>query len=88
MLQALVVIARFASPLLSCTEGPFPFPYAELSSLFMNPELKIYIFPHIRSLTAMQDAYMLPAPLQLVYIGICAKKYKMRSSFHVTTKYL
>jgi hypothetical protein len=24
------VIARFASPLLSCTEGLFPFPYVDL----------------------------------------------------------
>jgi hypothetical protein len=28
------VIARFASPFLSCIEGLFPFPYADLSSLF------------------------------------------------------
>ena len=34
----------------------------------------------------MQDAYTLDAPLQLVYIGICARKYKMRSGFHVMTK--
>jgi hypothetical protein len=34
----------------------------------------------------MQDAYTLAAPLQLVYIRICARKYKMRLGFHVTTK--
>ena len=79
------VIARFASPLLSCTEGLFPFPYADLSTPFLiNPEPKIYIFPHIHSLMALQDAYTLDAPLQLMYIGICARKYKMRLGFHVT----
>jgi hypothetical protein len=67
--------------------GPFSISLCRLFIPFlMNPELKIYIFPHIRSLTAMQDAYTLVAPLQLAYIGICARKYKMRSSFHVTTK--
>jgi hypothetical protein len=81
------VIAIFASTLLSCTKGLFPFPYADLSNPFLiNPEPKIYIFPHIRSLTALQDAYTLDAPLQLAYIGICARKYKMRSGFHVTTE--
>jgi hypothetical protein len=81
------VITRFASPLLSCTEGIFLFPYADLSTPFLiNPEPKIHIFSHIRSLTALQDVYMLAAPLQLAYIKICARKYKMRSGFHVTTE--
>ena len=40
----------------------------------MNTELKIYIFPHICSLSVIQDVYMLVAPLQIVYIGICGKK--------------
>jgi hypothetical protein len=80
------VIERFASPLLSCTEGIFPFPYADLSTPFLiNPKPKLYIFPHIRFLTALQDACMLTAPLHLAYIRICARKYKMRSVFHVTT---
>jgi hypothetical protein len=80
------VITRFSSPFLSCTEGLFPFPYADLSTPFLiNPEPKLYIFPHIHFLTTLQDAYTLAAPLQLVYIGICARKYKMRSGFHVTT---
>jgi hypothetical protein len=35
-----VVIARFASPFLSCTEGLFPFPYANLSSLFDESRAK------------------------------------------------
>jgi hypothetical protein len=47
----------------------------------MNPEPKIYIFPHIRSLSAMQDAYTLAAPLQPAYIGICARKYKNEVGF-------
>jgi hypothetical protein len=34
------VIARFASPLLSCTEGLFPFPYGDLSSLFDESRAK------------------------------------------------
>jgi hypothetical protein len=83
-LFVLPIIARFASPLLSCTEGLFPFPYADLSSLF--PEPKIYIFPHIRSLSVVQDVYTLAAPLKLAYIRIYARKYKMKSGFHVTTK--
>jgi hypothetical protein len=41
------VIARFASPLLSFTEGLFPFPYADLSSLFDKSRAKIYTFFHI-----------------------------------------
>jgi hypothetical protein len=50
----------------------------------MNPEPKIYIFPHIHSLSAMQDAYTLDAPLQPTYIEICARKYKneVRSPCH------
>jgi hypothetical protein len=51
----------------------------------MNPELKIYIFPHILSLTSMQDVYTLAAPLHLMYIGICAIKCKMKLGFHVMT---
>jgi hypothetical protein len=68
------VIARFASPLLSCREGLFPFPYADLSSLFDDPEPKVYIFPHILPLSTMKDAYTLVAPLQPAYIGIFARK--------------
>jgi hypothetical protein len=52
----------------------------------MNPELKIYIFPHMHFLLVIQDVYMLVDPLQLMYIEICARKYKVRSGFHVTTK--
>jgi hypothetical protein len=47
----------------------------------MNPEPKIYIFPHIHSLSVMQDAYTLATPLQPAYIGICAKKYKNEVGF-------
>jgi hypothetical protein len=76
------MIAIFSSPLLSCIEGLFPFPYADLSTPFLiNPEPKLYIFPHICYLTALQDAYTLDAPLHLAYIGICAIKYKMGSGF-------
>jgi hypothetical protein len=48
---------------------------------FMNPEPKIYIFPHISSLLAMQDAYMMATPLQPAYIDICARKYKNEVRF-------
>ena len=41
-----------------------------------NPELKINIFPHIRALSAIQQAYMQFAPLQPAYIEIYAIKYK------------
>jgi hypothetical protein len=34
------IIERFASPLLSCTMGLFPFPYADLSSLFDESRAK------------------------------------------------
>jgi hypothetical protein len=47
----------------------------------MNPEPKIYILPHIHSLSAMQDAYKLTAPLQPAYIEICARKYKNEVGF-------
>jgi hypothetical protein len=86
IIKSSIVIKRFVSPLLYYIEGPFPFPYADLSSILMNPEPKIYIFPHIRFLSAMQDAYMLSSPLQPVYIVICARKYKMTSGFHVVAK--
>jgi hypothetical protein len=68
-------------------KGPFSISLCRLINPFLiNPEPKIYIFPHICSLTALQDAYTLDAPLQLMYIRICARKYKMRSGFHVTTE--
>jgi hypothetical protein len=79
--DGLDVMARFSSSLLSFTKGLFPFTYADLSSLLMNPEPKIHIFPHICSLSVMQDAYTLVAPLQLVYIRICARKYKNEVGF-------
>jgi hypothetical protein len=46
-MQELTVIARFVSPLLSCTEGLFPFPYADFSSLFDESRAKKYTFFHI-----------------------------------------
>jgi hypothetical protein len=42
----------------------------------MNPEPKIHYFPHIRALFAIQHAYSQADPLQPMYIGICARKYK------------
>jgi hypothetical protein len=60
----------------SCTEGPFPFPYVEFSSLLKNPRAKQYIFPDVHSLPAIPHAYMQDAPLEPVYIGICAKNEK------------
>jgi hypothetical protein len=50
VVQCMSVIVRFVSPLLSCTEGLFPFPYADLSSLFnesraKNIHFSIYTLP-------------------------------------------
>jgi hypothetical protein len=42
----------------------------------INPKLKINIFPHIHALSAIQQVYTQAAPLQPMYIGICARKYK------------
>jgi hypothetical protein len=53
----------------SFTKGIFPFPYAELKSLFANPRAKNMIFPHIRTQTILQHAYTEVAPLQPAYIG-------------------
>jgi hypothetical protein len=67
--------------------GPFSISLCRLiNPLLINPEPKKYIFPHIRFLTSLQDAYTLAAPLQLTYILICSRKYKMKSGFYVTTK--
>jgi hypothetical protein len=67
--------------------GSFSISLCRLINPFLiNLEPKIYIFPHILSLTSLQYVYILVAPLQLAYIGICARKYKMKLSFDVTTK--
>jgi hypothetical protein len=47
----------------------------------MNLETKINIFPLVLTLQAIQQAYTLAAPLQLVYIGICARKSKLNVKF-------
>jgi hypothetical protein len=47
----------------------------------MNPKLKIYIFPHIRALSAIQQAYTEAAPVHLTYIEIFARKYKIGFGF-------
>jgi hypothetical protein len=47
----------------------------------MNPETKINIFPLVRTLQAIQQAYTLVAPLQPVYIEICARKSKLNVEF-------
>jgi hypothetical protein len=59
----------------------FHFPMQDYHPFLMNLELKIYIFPHIHALSAMQQVYMQVAPLQPMYIGICAKKYKTGVGF-------
>jgi hypothetical protein len=48
----------------TCSEGLFPFPYADLKSLFAVPRAKNCIFPHIRALTTIQHVYTQVAPLQ------------------------
>jgi hypothetical protein len=57
----------------TCTEGLFPFPYADLKSLFTNLRAKNIIFPHIRALPIVQHEYTQVAPLQPAYIGFCAQ---------------
>jgi hypothetical protein len=47
----------------------------------MNPETKINIFPLVRTLQVIQHVYTLAAPLEPVYIGICAKKSKINVGF-------
>ena len=39
------------------------------------------MFPHIHSLSAIQDVYTLAAPLQPAYIRISARKYKNEVGF-------
>ena len=56
-----------------CSEGLFPFPYADLKSLFAIPRAKNNIFPHIHALTIIQHAYTQIAPLQPAYVGFCAQ---------------
>jgi hypothetical protein len=55
------------------SEGPFPFPYADLKSLFTVPRAKNNIFPHIRALTVIHHVYTQVAPLQPAYIRFCAQ---------------
>jgi hypothetical protein len=55
--QVNIVIARFISPLVSCTEGLFHFPMQTLIPFLMNPELKIYIFPHICTISTIHHVY-------------------------------
>jgi hypothetical protein len=67
--------------------GPFFISLCRLINIFFYKSIaKTYIFPHIRSLTSLQDVYMLDSPLHLAYIGICARKYNIRSGLHVTTE--
>jgi hypothetical protein len=68
----------------TCLEGLFPFPYADLKSLFVVPRDKNYIFPHMHALIVIQHAYMQVAPLQPAYIGFCAqiKKWCQVSMSH------
>jgi hypothetical protein len=47
----------------------------------MNPETKINIFPLVHTLQVIQHAYMIAAPLQPTYIGICARKSKINVGF-------
>jgi hypothetical protein len=52
----------------------FHFPMQTYHPCLINPELKIHIFPHVCTLPTIQHVYTQAAPLQPVYIGICAKK--------------
>ena len=60
-------------PMQPYTEDLFPFPYADLKSLFANPRDKNIIFPHIRALPIVQHVYTHVAPLQPVCIGFFAQ---------------
>jgi hypothetical protein len=68
------VIEIFSSPHANLLRRNFPFPYADLKSSFAVPRAKNCIFPHMRSITAIQHAYTQVAPLQPMYIGFCAQK--------------
>jgi hypothetical protein len=47
----------------------------------INPETKTNIFPLVCTLKSIQQAYTLAAPLQPVYIDICARKSKLNVGF-------
>jgi hypothetical protein len=67
--------------------GPFPISLCRLIIHFLtNLEIKINNFPHICSLSFIQQAYMQVAPLQLAYIRIYARKYKNGVKFPCNDK--
>jgi hypothetical protein len=47
----------------------------------INPETKTNIFPLVRTLKDIQQAYTLATPLQPAYIWICARKSKLNVRF-------
>jgi hypothetical protein len=61
----------------TCSEGLFPFPYADLKYLFAVPRDKNNILPHVPSLTVIQHVYTCIAPLHPMYIGFCAQIKKL-----------
>jgi hypothetical protein len=69
-----IVIARFASPLLSCTEGLFPFPYADLSSLFDESRAKnIHFSTYMLPISYTRCVYACCSTTTRVYRDLCQK---------------
>jgi hypothetical protein len=65
----------------SWREGLIPFPHADLLSLIDKSRDKINIFPLVRTLQAIHQAYALASLLQPTYIEICARKSKLNVGF-------
>jgi hypothetical protein len=72
--EDITIIARFASPLLSCTEGLFPFPYAYLSSLFDESRAKnIHFSTYTLPISYTRCIYACCSTTTCVYRDLCQK---------------